>query len=121
MTLPRKLALRTTPEGIRLFQQPVDTLATLRGAPVPVDKVMSGTGHQLQFSSTVPLGTAQEVGWKVLANGGTFSSIGYDKRKSVLFVDRRHSGNVGFNKDFPARTEAPLKLNGNSLRLNVVV
>ncbi len=26
MTLPRKLALKTTPEGIRLFQQPIDAL-----------------------------------------------------------------------------------------------
>ena len=121
MTLPRKLALRTTADGIRLFQQPLDSLAKLRDTRVPLQESMAGTGHQFQFSSMVPMGTAQEAGWKVLANDGTFTSIGYDRRKGVLFVDRTHSGNVGFSKDFPTRTEAPLKLIGNGFRLNVVV
>lgn len=121
MTLPRTLALRTTTEGIRLFQQPVESFAKLREARMQVNESMDGTGHQYQFSSTIPMGTAQEAGWKILAKDGTFTSIGYDKRKDALFVDRTHSGNVGFSKDFPVRSEAPLKLKGNSLRLNVVV
>jgi fructan beta-fructosidase len=121
MTLPRKLALRTTTDGIRLFQQPIDGLKSLRQAPMPVHESMNGTGHQFEFVSIVPLGTAQEVGWKVLARDGTFVNVGYDKRKGVLYVDRTHSGDVGFNKNFPATTEAPLRLNGDSLRLNLVV
>ena len=121
MTLPRKLSLRTTPDGIRLFQQPVDALSTLREARLEVHEKMENTGHQFQFSSMLPLGTAQDAGWKVLANNGTYTSIGYDKQKGVLYVDRTHSGNVSFSKDFPARTEAPLKLNGNTLRLNIIV
>jgi fructan beta-fructosidase len=121
MTLPRKLALRTTPEGIRLFQQPADSLAQLREARTPVHESMSGSGHQFQFTSIVPMGTAREAGWKILAKDGTFTTIGYDRAKSVLFVDRTHSGDMAFSSHFPARTEAPLKLNGNTLRLNVVV
>ena len=121
MTLPRKLALHTTPDGIRLFQQPVHSLAALRGERVAVHEAIDGTGHQFQFSSLVPLGTAQEAGWKILAKDGTFTSVGFDRRKGVVFVERTHSGEVGFAKDFPARTEAPLKLNENSLRLNIVV
>jgi fructan beta-fructosidase len=121
MTLPRKLALRNTAEGIRLMQQPVDSLTKLREAPVAVHESIGGTGHQFQFTSIIPLGTAQEVGWKVLAKDGTFTSIGYHRRQGLLYVDRRHSGDVGFSKDFPARTEAPLDLNENTLRLDVVV
>ena len=121
MTLARKLALRRTTEGIRLIQQPADGLAALRETRIPVHESMSDTGHQFQFSSIVPLGTAQEAGWKILMKGDTFTSIGYDRRKGVLFVDRNHSGDVAFSADFPARTEAPLKLIGDSLRLNVVV
>ena len=121
MTLPRKLALRTTADGIRLFQQPLEGLATLREARAPVSEAFEGTGHQFQFISTVPMGTAQEAGWKLLAKDGTFTSVGYDKQKGVLFVDRTRSGKVGFSRDFPARTEAPLKLIANSFRLNLVV
>jgi len=121
MTLPRKLALHTTAEGIRLIQQPVNSLLGLREAPIGVHETMTGTGHQFQFTSIIPLDTAQEVGWKVLAKNGTFTSIGYDRVKGLLYVDRTHSGEVGFSKDFPTRTEAPLKLNANRLRLDVVV
>jgi sucrose-6-phosphate hydrolase SacC (GH32 family) len=121
MTLPRKLALHTTAEGIRLIQQPVNSLLSLREAPVAVHETMAGTGHQFQFTSIIPLDTAQEVGWKVLAKNGTYTSIGYDRVKGMLYVDRTHSGDVGFSKDFPTRTEAPLKLNANRLRLDVVV
>ena len=121
MTLPRKLGLRTTPEGIRLFQQPVDSLATLHEARVSVEEKAVSTGHQFEFVSTVPMGTAQEAGWKLLARDGTFTTIGYDRQRGTLFVDRTHSGNVGFNKDFPAKTEAPLKLIGNAFRLRAIV
>jgi sucrose-6-phosphate hydrolase SacC (GH32 family) len=121
MTLPRELSLKTTPDGIRLFQQPIEALAKLREAPVPVHLSTSNTGHQFEFASTIPVGTAQEVGWKLLADDGTFTNIGYNKQRGMLFIDRTHSGNVGFNKDFPAKTEAPFKLTGNSLRLNFVV
>ncbi len=121
MTLPRKLALRTTPDGLRLFQQPPDSLAKLREAPITVNGKMDGVGQQYQFATTIPMGTAQEAGWKILAKNGAATLIGYDKSKGVLFVDRSHSGDVSFSKQFPARTEAPLKLIGNSLRLDVVV
>jgi sucrose-6-phosphate hydrolase SacC (GH32 family) len=121
MTLPRKLTLRTTADGIRLFQQPLDGLAALRGERIPVHRTLDGTGHQFQFSSIIALGTALDVGWRVLAKDGTFTSIGFDKVKGVVFVDRTRSGTIGFNRHFPARTQAPLKLNGNTLLLNVIV
>ncbi len=121
MTLPRKLSLHSTPEGIRLFQQPVDGLSKLREARVSLKEKIVGTGHQFEFTSTVPMGTAQEAGWKLLAKDGTYTTIGYDRARGTLFVDRTHSGNVGFNKDFPGRTEAPLKLIGNAFRLHAIV
>ena len=35
MSLPRELTLRTTAQGVRLFQNPVAELASLRGAELP--------------------------------------------------------------------------------------
>jgi sucrose-6-phosphate hydrolase SacC (GH32 family) len=121
MTLPRKLSLETTTQGIRLVQQPVDGLAKLRESPTPLQAAMLGIGHQFEFTSTIQMGTASEVGWKVLAADGTFTSITYNKPHSTLSVDRTHSGKVDFNKDFPTTTEAPLKLDRNTLQMDVVV
>ena len=64
--------------------------------------------------STVQLGNAKEVGWRLMAADGTFTLVGYDREKQQFFVDRTHSGNTGFSKDFPARTTAPLHLMATS-------
>ena len=114
MTVPRKLGLRTTPDGLRLVQNPIDSLEQLR-------RPLQPGSDSFELRATVPLGNAKEVGWKLLAAGGTFTLVGFDREKQQLFVDRTHSGDTSFNKDFPARTTAPLQLDGSELRLRVLV
>jgi fructan beta-fructosidase len=114
MTVPRKLALRETSAGPRLVQYPVDALAQLRQPWKPESDIF-------EFEATVPLGSAREVGWKLLAGDSASTLIGFDRDNQQLFVDRTHSGATGFSKDFPARTTAPLRLNGNELRLHILV
>ena len=123
MTVPRKLALRNGQEGLRLVQQPIDALAGLRKQHRALDvlgrRELSGSTFEMQ--STIWLGTAKEAGWKLLADDGAFTLVAYDREKRQLFVDRTDSGNTGFSKDFPARTSAPLRLEGGRLRLRVLV
>jgi sucrose-6-phosphate hydrolase SacC (GH32 family) len=69
----------------------------------------------------VPLGNAKELGWKLLAADGTFTLVGFDREKQQLFVDRTHSGDTNFSKDFAARTTAPLLINGGELKLRILV
>jgi fructan beta-fructosidase len=133
MTIPRRLSLRTTPDGIRLFQEPVDSLQELheqsfefRSQTVDqlnrkLSHVAYGKGHTVEIQSTIPLGGVQEVGWILLARDGTSTIVGYDTRRGQLFVDRTHSGVVGFNKAFPVRTAAPLLLRGSPLRLRILL
>jgi sucrose-6-phosphate hydrolase SacC (GH32 family) len=132
MTLPRKLSLHETADGIRLFQAPVDEMQQLAQAKMDVSgstdsqlnvqfaKTQLNRNHTYQLLSTVDLGKAAEAGWKVLAHDGTYTLVGYDKQKGVVYVDRTHSGTVQLNNDFPARTEAPLKLSG-PLNLDLVI
>jgi sucrose-6-phosphate hydrolase SacC (GH32 family) len=133
MTIPRKLTLRTTPDGIRLFQEPIDSLQNLQEQPFhltdqtveqlnrKLSNVAHALAHTFKIQSTVPLGTAQEVGWKLLADDGSSTIVGYDTETRRLFVDRRHSGVVGFSREFPVRTTAPLSLPGNLLQLQMLV
>jgi sucrose-6-phosphate hydrolase SacC (GH32 family) len=46
--------------------------------------------------------------------------IGYDRDKSSLFIDRQHSGSIGFSPHFASRMDAPLRVN-TSLELEVLV
>ncbi len=109
MTIPRTLALRTTPEGVRLFQSAVNVggsnqqnLANLR---------------RFRLQSSIDLGNAAEAGWKLL--GSTL--VGYDRNHQQLYFDRRNSGLVNFSPDFPARITAPLKVENNRLELDILV
>lgn len=121
MTLPRKLSLRATSDGIRLVQSPLDGLAALRSEKVDLANPVALPERTYQLTVTHDLGSAGEIGWKLLAKDDTYTIVGYNRRKHVLFVDRTHSGEVTFSKDFPARIEAPLHLPGSILTLNIVV
>jgi sucrose-6-phosphate hydrolase SacC (GH32 family) len=133
MTIPRKLSLRTAPEGVRLVQQPIDSLQELRTPDLHLtgqtlehlNRSLSSAPHNkndtFEIRSTIPLGAAGEVGWRVLATDGSATVIGYDRQTREVFIDRTHSGVVGFSTDFPARTAAPLSLPGNVLQLDILV
>jgi sucrose-6-phosphate hydrolase SacC (GH32 family) len=116
MTIPRELSLRRTPDGIRVFQEPVANLTKLETSV----KTRPET-HSFRVQSEMHLGTARETGWRLLADDSHYTLVGYDRQNTKLFIDRTHSGLTNFSKDFPARVEAPLKLAGHVLRLDMLV
>ncbi|NDJ11190.1 MAG: glycoside hydrolase family 32 protein [Acidobacteriia bacterium] len=131
MTLPRQLGLKTTPAGLRLIQQPAAGLSSLRGERFgwtgqnlqelnTALKAKSGTGYELQ--STFTLGDATKVEWKLLSSATGWTTVGYDKTKGELYIDRTKSGNTGFHKDFPGSVTAPLNVPATGiLKLRIVV
>jgi fructan beta-fructosidase len=114
MTVPRKLALRETSDGLRLVQNPIDALAQLRQPWNPESDIF-------ELQATVKLGSAKEVGWILFAGDAASTVVGYDREKQQLFVERRHSGETNFSKDFPTGTTAPLQLSGDELRVNILM
>ncbi|MFL6354923.1 MAG: glycoside hydrolase family 32 protein [Bryobacteraceae bacterium] len=133
MTVPRRLSLRMTPRGIRLFQQPIGALQQLREQPLAltnetveqVNRNLSsrqyGKSQTFELRSTLALGAAQEVGWKLFAEDGSSTVVGYNRQAKQLFLDRTHSNIVINSKDFAIRTTAPLSLAGDLLRLDILV
>jgi fructan beta-fructosidase len=116
MTIPRELSLRQTREGIRLFQKPIEQLESLLEAGSEREP-----GHSFVLAFSLDAKAGHEVGLKILSDRTNFTVVGYDPAKKVLFVDRTHSGVTDFSKDFPVRVEAPLKPQGNSIRVRVLV
>jgi fructan beta-fructosidase len=132
MTFPRSLGLRKTPAGLRLVQLPIDQLARLEekagGKTGTVDMVNRWLatseltkGRAFQLKTEIPLGSAREVGWRILKSDGNQTVISYDRKARKLFFDRTHSGLMNVSKDFPHLTEATLVLHEPVLRLNVLV
>ena len=123
MTVPRKLQLRQTAAGLRLFQMPVDAVEKLRGRHFSWH---GGDVAELNraLRENAPGGSYElhavgEIGWKVLTGSGKYTEIGY--RNGELFVDRTHSGVTDFSPAFPARTAAPLPTGGTPLELTILV
>jgi len=136
MTFPRRLSLRKTPDGIRLVQMPIEQFHRLEpqetqstgetGTVETVNRWLAATSaltrdRSFHFTAEIQLGSAQEVGWRILKNNGNYTVIGYDRKTQKLFFDRTHSGVTTFSKDFSHRTDAPLVLQDAILRLNVLV
>ncbi len=131
-SIPRKLELKTLPEGIRLVQTPVKELQSLRGEHYRIsDKaipesnqfIMSQnvSGNMLEIVAKFDLGEALEVGLKVRKGDDEATIIGYDVTQKMLFVDRTHSGKVDFHEQFPGVHSAPLEAQGNRVEMHIFV
>jgi sucrose-6-phosphate hydrolase SacC (GH32 family) len=133
MTFPRKLALRTTDDGLRLIQLPSDAIAKLHTPPFTrligtekeVNKRLARRNRgdkMVDLTSTLTLGGAKEAGLRLLSGDGAYTLVGYDRERRELFVDRTNSGEIGFSPDFPARVSAPLTLsNPAQLQIRILV
>ena len=134
MTFPRQLSLRRTPQGLRLIQRPVDQLNRLyekqagtgtKGDIDTVNRWLASSAvtkdRTFQLKTEIALGTAQEIGWRILATDGHGTTIGYNRQTKKLFIDRTHSAAMNFSRDYPTRIEAALSLEKPFLELNVLV
>ncbi len=120
MTVPRELALKTYADGIRLTQQPGKALTSLREKS-PSQNAAGLTSRTFEVSAELPIPASGEAGWKLKAKDGSYTVIGYNADRHEAFVDRTHSGLAGFSKNFPARTAAPLPVNGSRMEVRILV
>jgi fructan beta-fructosidase len=132
MSLPRSLALRTTPRGIRLVQQPVAELARLRGRvrhlgpqPIPMGSTLLASsdiaGSSLEIVAEFDADSAAEFGFKVRTGRDEETVVGVDPRAGEVFVDRPRSGQTGFNPTFGGRQAAPVTMEKGRIRLHLLV
>ncbi len=134
MSIPRSLALRKTPAGLRLVQQPVVELEKLRDGqprrfpggtfaaarewlqdqydlPPLLDVELTLTGVTAQSGFTLQLHTGPDEA----------TAIVFDGERSRLAVDRSRSGATDFHAKFPARHEAPIRFADGRIKLRVLV
>ena len=132
MTIPRSVALRRYPEGLRLVQRPVAELTGCRRnhfgrAGLLVDDAnrqlqASGmAGDALEIIADFRLAGATEVGLRVRTGDGEATMVGYDAVAQQIFIDRTHSGDASFSPDFGDRHAAPLASAADRISLHIFV
>jgi fructan beta-fructosidase len=90
-SLPRELGLKETPDGWRLAQWPVAQSQALRAGEADISSLTTGS---YELEAEIPEGG----GIRLFKSGEEQTVIGYADGK--LYLDRRQSGNVSFQKDF---------------------
>ena len=134
-SIPRMLALKRFPEGVRLVQQPIRELQALRERPIIIAnrtvlaanrllEVAGARGDTVEIEAEIAPGSAGEFGLRARESrdGSEATVIGIDFEKPVLFVDRTRSGNAGFDPAFPARHTAPMHLaRGRPVEIHILI
>jgi fructan beta-fructosidase len=134
MTVPRALSLRRTPDGLRVLQQPVRELDSLRiGTP---RRFAGGTFAEATawLKKQGPLSALLDVELELTAvdragpfeialetGAGETTALSVDPLHGRLAIDRSRSGRVGFHPAFAGRHEAPLRIVDGRCRLRLLL
>jgi sucrose-6-phosphate hydrolase SacC (GH32 family) len=132
-TVPRELTLVTTPEGVRLTQQPIAELQQLRGRQWQwrdeviepdsdlLDEVSGETLEIVAEFALADLADADRFGFRLRTGDGEYTTVGYATKARTLYVDRAQSGDVAFNTGFGAVHTATMEPLDGLIRLHILV
>ncbi len=119
-SVPRELRLKRFRDGLRLVQQPAREIESLRDTELHLGQMnfeeankriaeAGFGGGTLELQAEIDVGSAREVGFRVLQGSDEETLVGYTASPSEVFVDRTRSGNVQFHETFPGRHSARLE------------
>ncbi|GGH86548.1 glycoside hydrolase family 32 protein [Pullulanibacillus pueri] len=130
LTLPRQLELRTTAEGIRLFQHPVEELVTVRQLVKTMEaSIIQPDAPLISLVEHEAFEVIAEFEWKNAAGFGIqiktadreHTSIGYRCDENWLYIDRSCSGKVDFHPEFSETQGVAIALREKRLSLRLIV
>jgi len=120
MSIPRDLLLKSTPEGVRLYQQPADVIAaslaklpaskrllkkqfTVNGA-LALDNAKRFRSNAYWLDATFSIGTAEDFGFRIAQqkNGSKVVAetvIGYNAKRNELYITQMKDGKVTGNTE----------------------
>jgi fructan beta-fructosidase len=120
-SIPRTVALRRFPEGVRLVQSPVAELTSLRTTPeaVPITSAVTPIGPA-EIEIEVSRGDWKEVGFRLKNAAGEEVVVGVTAAPLELFVDRRRSRATSFHDAYPGRHAGPIAWRGDKISMRVL-
>lgn len=119
MALPRMLSLKKQQDGYLLIQKPIAATSTLRRTEITDKTKISEKTLELEIE--IQVADFKEAGIKILKTGQEETIIGYNAETKELFLDRTHSGEIGFNKDFRSVERATINPINGVIRLHIFI
>jgi fructan beta-fructosidase len=130
-SIPRTLMLRRYADGLRLVQRPVRELETLRREKLQIANVSIAEANQkirdsrtkgevYELEADLQPVQAGDIGFRLRKGKDVETLVGFDAVHSEVYVDRTHSGEISFSKDFPGRHSAEIE-KGGSIKFHIFV
>ena len=120
-SLPRELALRRTPSGIRLVQSPIREVTSLRATSEPrrleARSVLPGAAD---IELEVTPGDWSEAGVRLSNAAGEEVIVGLKAQPLEVFVDRRKSRAIPFHDAYPERHAGAVRWVNGRITLRVI-
>ena len=120
-SVPRELALRRLPDGIRLVQRPVAELLSLRWSPAPVAiSAPTSLPGSAEIELEIAPGTWSDAGVRLSNQAGEEVVVGVTSSPLEVFVDRRRSRLVPAHRDYPGRHASPARWRDGRISLRIL-
>jgi fructan beta-fructosidase len=130
-SIPRTLGLRRFPDGIRLVQQPVREMKTLRGKEFHLERVSveeanrrikeAGiSGEAVEIEAELAPGNAAEMGFRVRKGGVQETLVGISRGQKRVFIDRNKAGELSYSKEAAGRHSGQIQQT-SSAKLQIFV
>lgn len=130
-TFPRELRLKTFPEGIRLVQEPVDEIQSLRKEKTNLQSIRINEGHvfdsfkikdnSYELEMEVEVNNQSSFGIDLCKGQRQTVTLSYNAKQQRLTLDRSLSGETSFSVSFPHSYTAPVKIRGGKIMLHILV
>jgi fructan beta-fructosidase len=134
-SVPREIALKKFPEGIRLVQSPITELRQLRKDSVKFfDRAITGmvdlsdfkcSRNTYEIEAVFNTDSRSVFGFNLLVGEGRKLVISYNPKTSSLCVDRTncsdYTANENFTNKFPSKAYAPIQPENNQIKLHFLV
>lgn len=129
-SIPRRVSLKSFPEGIRLIQTPITQLEslrysskTLRNVNITPEKniLKNYSGNSYEIEAEFELGTAEEFGFKLRKSASEDTEVSYNVKNQNISLNRANSGIVSFNEYFKRKYTTELKSVDNKIKLHIFV
>lgn len=114
MSVPRELQLKKIQDQYRLIQNPIPAFTQLRGTAIADIESFDGGSLEIELEVNRTPGELLHL----FSFEGKRVTLGLEQ--DSIYLDRQHSGNVEFNKDFPSIDRAPI-LSEGSVKLRVLI
>ena len=130
-SVPRDLSLFAVDGGIYLKSAPSPELLKLRdiskkrsfkvNGTRTVKEMIPGNEGTYEIELTIKNPHADVIGFRLYNDKGEEVDMQYDMKENRFSMDRRKSGDVGFNENFPMLTWTAIESGKNELKLRLFV